>query len=67
LVTGFPATGRTLRNNNWIQLLFRKVQNAFVAKVVKQIQLLFRKPVQAGAPGFAPTVSRRWPVSEPFL
>ncbi len=25
----------TLRNNNWIQLLFRKVQNAFVAKLVK--------------------------------
>ncbi len=29
----------TLRNNNWIQLLFRKVQNVFVVKLVKHCAL----------------------------
>ena len=38
----------TLRNNNWIQLLFRKVQNAFVAKLVKHCALIKINSVTVG-------------------
>ncbi len=41
----FSKAFSTLRNNNWIQLLFHKVQNAFVAKLVKHCVLTESVPV----------------------